>query len=116
MNADGGGKENLTSTRKLSDGCPDWSPDGTRTAFSSERDGDSDICTMDADGSDVARVTNLPGDEACPDWQPLTSESRSMTVLPPDTGGTSSLLLSLVASALLFSVGVLLYAVVWRRM
>ncbi len=51
------------------------------------------------------------------DWQPLRGDagpkSRSETVHPPDTGGPSLLL---VAGALLFSGGVLLYAVVKRRM
>ena len=92
---------------------PDWSPDGTRIAFASDRDGDYDIYTMDADGSDVAQVTNLPGDEEFPDWQPLTPKSPSAAVNPPDTGGPS---LILVASALLFSMSCLLYAMVRPRM
>jgi hypothetical protein len=59
-------------------------------------------------------LESLPGvDESKPDWQPLTLKSRSETVHPPDTGGPSLLL---VASALLFSVGRLLYAVVRSRM
>jgi hypothetical protein len=68
------------------------------------------IYTMDADGSDVAQVTRNSAQTSSyyPDWQPLPR-----TVHPPDTGGPSLLL---VASALLFTVGVLLYAVVNRRM
>jgi Tol biopolymer transport system component len=108
MDADGSGKTNLTS-RRAGDSNPEWSPDGTRIAFSSSRDGDYDIYTMDADGSDVAQVTNLPGDERFPDWQPLPGT----TVHQPDTGGPSLLL---VASALLFSGGVMFYAGLKRRM
>jgi Tol biopolymer transport system component len=36
---------------------PAWSPDGTRIAFASNRDGNYDIYVMDADGSDVVQLT-----------------------------------------------------------
>jgi TolB protein len=111
-NADGSGLTALTSN-SAADVSPALSPDGTKIVFSSDRDGgDFDLYTMDTDGSDVVQVTNLPGEELNPDWQPLP-KTRSETVRPPDTGGPSLLL---VASALLFSGGVLLYAVVRRRM
>ena len=123
MKADGSGKINLTKSSKESDGCPSWSSDGTKIIFSSYRNGDGGtldadggIYTMDADGSDVARVTKVTKNsgyvDGCADWQPLTPESRSMTVDPPDTGGPSLLL---VASALLFSGGVMFYAGLKRR-
>lgn len=112
MNADGSGKINLTSNSAV-DLSPAWSPDGAKIVFSSDRDGDSDIYTMDADGSNLVQVTNARYDEGQPDWQPLTPKSRSLTVHQPDTGGPSLLL---IASALLFSVGRLLYAVVQRRL
>jgi TolB protein len=116
INADGSALTNLTSN-SASDALPDWSPDGKKIAFESDRDGDYDIYTMDADGSDVAQVTNLPGDDSAPDWQPLpgptSSKSRSLAVRQPDTGGPSHFL---VASALLFSGGVMLYAGLKRRM
>jgi len=70
VNADGGSLTNLTSN-PATDVDPDWSPDGTKITFASDRNGDLDIYTMDADGSDVAQVTNLRGDEQHPDWQPL---------------------------------------------
>jgi Tol biopolymer transport system component len=107
MNADGSGNTNLTNSRG-GDAWPEWSPDGTKIAFSSSRDGDFDIYTMDADGSDVTQVTNLRGDQQYPDWQPLPGT----TVHQPDTGGPSLLL---VAIALLFSSGVLFYAGLKRR-
>jgi hypothetical protein len=65
---------------------------------------------MNPDGSDITQVANARFDIA--DWQPLTPESRSLTLQPPDTGGPSLLL---VASALLFCAGFLLYAVVRGR-
>jgi TolB protein len=38
-----------------------FSPDGTKIAFTSVRDGDLEIYIMNSDGSDVKRVTNHPG-------------------------------------------------------
>ena len=63
---------------------------------------------MDADGTDVAQITNSPGNKYSLDWQPLPGTA----VDQPDTGGPSLLL---VASALLFSMGCLLYAMVRPR-
>jgi len=120
MDADGSGKTKITNTPEgttpfgAGSWDPEWSPDGAKIAFTSNRgsrakyDSYSDIYTMDADGSDVAQVTNLPGDEQYPDWQPLPGT----TVDQPDTGGPSLLL---VAIALLFSSGVMFYARLKRR-
>ena len=114
INADGSGRTHLTDD-SVSDIDPAWSPDGKKIAFSSYRAGDShDIYTMDADGSSVTRVTKTPNvDDRAPQWQPLPPKSGSVTVYPPDTGGTSLLL---VASAFLFSGGVMFYAGVKRKM
>jgi Tol biopolymer transport system component len=112
MNADGSGKTNLTNNR-ANDEEPQWSPDGTKITFMSDRNGDYEIYTMDADGSDVALVTKSPGAGAFdPDWQPLHKPTPPKVHQPP-TGGPSLLL---VASALLFCGGVLFYAGVKRRM
>ena len=114
LNADGSGKINLTKSPEVNESYPSWSPDGTKITFSSDRrGGDTEIYTMDADGTEVAQVTNSPKNEISPDWQPLTPQSRSMTVNPPNTGGPSLLW---VASALLFSLSCLLYAMVRPRM
>jgi len=47
-----------------------WSPDGTRLAFSSDRDGNAEIYLMDVDGSDVVRLTNDPASDTEADWSP----------------------------------------------
>jgi Tol biopolymer transport system component len=48
---------------------PRWSPDGTKIAFSSNRDGDFDIWTADADGSDLVQVTDSDDvGEFTPSW------------------------------------------------
>jgi TolB protein len=62
---DGSGGTALTRNSALDDN-PAWSPDGTKITFASDRDGDLDFYTMDADGSDVAQVTNLPGTKNTP--------------------------------------------------
>ena len=37
---------------------PVWSPDGTKIAFNSYRDGNWEIYVMDANGDNSARLTN----------------------------------------------------------
>ena len=52
------------------DGSPAWSPDGSRLAFYSERDGNAEIYVMNADGSGVTRLTGTSADEGYPAWSP----------------------------------------------
>lgn len=52
------------------DGSPAWSPDGTRIAFYSERDGNAEIYVMNADGTGVTRLTRSSADEGYPAWSP----------------------------------------------
>ena len=47
-----------------------WSPDGTKLAFDTNRDGDNEIYLMNADGSDPRRLTHSPGRDAHPFWSP----------------------------------------------
>ena len=56
MHANGANLINLTQHLK-SDRSPDWSPDGSRIAFSSDRDGDYEIYVMDADGTNPVQLT-----------------------------------------------------------
>ena len=49
---------------------PSWSPDGTRIAFSSYRDGNYEIYTMDVNGNDIQRLTYTDWAEAEPAWSP----------------------------------------------
>lgn len=58
----------LTSDHQGSDMDPAWSPDGTQLVFVSDRDAASDLYTMNADGSNVTRITNADGEERFPSW------------------------------------------------
>jgi hypothetical protein len=49
---------------------PALSPDRTRIAFSSNREGSFDLFLMDADGTGLRRLTTDPGTEGEPAWTP----------------------------------------------
>ena len=71
INADGTGDVNLTNTPGVFDAFSAWSPDGTKIVFSSNRDVNFEIYTMNAvDGSGVQRLTFTGKGEADlrPDW------------------------------------------------
>ena len=59
-----------STTASARDGSPSWSPDGLRIAFYSDRDGNSEIYVMDADGSNQRRLTDTAADEGYPSWSP----------------------------------------------
>ena len=47
-----------------------WSPDGTRIAFIANRGGDQRIFVMNADGTDLVRLTDHPAGNGAPAWSP----------------------------------------------
>lgn len=69
MDADGSNPVNLSNTDTASDMFPEWSPDGTRIAFSSDRSDDAvpgpgdvfEVHLMNADGSGVVKLTETGG-------------------------------------------------------
>jgi TolB protein len=72
MNADGTGRVQLSRNR-IRDENPDWSPDGRRLAFYSERisGGIAEIYVIPADGIPQARrVTHDPWYNGAPRWRP----------------------------------------------
>jgi TolB protein len=73
-NADGTGVERLTSTDGY-DAEATIGPDG-RVVFTSVRDGDMEIYSMEGDGSDVRRLTRRPG----PDGGPFFSKDGTQIV------------------------------------
>lgn len=83
---------------------PSWSPDGTRIAFASDMDGPFSIYTMNADGSDIQRLTTPEQEtlDESPIWSPdgssiafsRTYEPRSTTdllVIRADGSGLTNL-------------------------
>ncbi|HXH88900.1 MAG TPA: hypothetical protein VNI55_09885 [Gaiellaceae bacterium] len=68
---DGGGLRRLTFTKGDDgvlgdDGMPDFSPDGKRIVFTSNRDRQGEIYVMNHDGSGQRRLTRKPGDDFTP--------------------------------------------------
>jgi WD40 repeat protein len=57
------------TTHPASDFDPTWSPDGTRIAFRSQRDGNDEIYVMNADGTCQRNLTN----DSVYDWSPAWS-------------------------------------------
>ena len=81
MDADGGNQENLTN-HPANDFDPDWSPDGTKIAFASRRNGGVyQIYVMDADGKNPIRLTDGPRRKEDPDWSP-DGQKIAFTVNP----------------------------------
>jgi TolB protein len=69
IDADGSNRTNLTNAPGVFDAFSAWSPDGQRIVFSSNRDGNFEIYTMDSsDGGNLVRLTNTAGVEFRADW------------------------------------------------
>lgn len=77
INADGSEPTRITQN-DAEDHSPDWSPDGQRLVFVSNRDGRDEIYVMDADSGNPVRLTDaataatspLPGGAYSPAWSP----------------------------------------------
>ena len=63
MDPDASNEVNLTKTEGY-EGCPWFSGDGTRMAFDGIREEKSDIFVINADGSNLRRLTGGPGNNA----------------------------------------------------
>lgn len=61
---------NLTKSESFSNADPSFSYDGKQLAFTSFRDGNAEIYTMNTDGSNVRRVTNHPAFDNYPVFSP----------------------------------------------
>src|ERR671936_189227 len=65
-------------------GFPAWSPDGSRIAFTSARDGHDHLSVMNADGPHIRRVTNEKTRDFAPSWAPT-----GMLVFPAVSGSST---------------------------
>jgi Tol biopolymer transport system component len=71
MRANGSRQERLTVNGLPTDSGPVFSPNGKEIAFQTNRDGNFEIYTMQADGKTPVNVTKDPSGDFTPDWQPL---------------------------------------------
>ncbi len=69
VNFDGTGDRPLT-TGKFSDADARWSPDGTEIAFTSNRDGSTQVWRMWIDSGQMAEVTRMTSAPASLNWSP----------------------------------------------
>ena len=99
-NPDGTGLTQLTFNTAF-DLAPALSPDGTRIAFTSQRDGNNEIYVMDADGSNQMRLTHTAESDYQATWSPdgnkiaftrfnATSTSSQIFVTNADGSGTAT--------------------------
>jgi tricorn protease-like protein len=64
------GRDFRLTNDPAADLAPVWSPDGSRIAFESLRDGNSEIYVMDADGSNQTNLSRREADDHAPSWSP----------------------------------------------
>jgi Tol biopolymer transport system component len=69
MDSDGSNQFRLTNNES-DDQVPVFSPDGSKIAFLSDRDGNWEIYIMNTDGSDQINLTNNEGSDIDPVFQP----------------------------------------------
>jgi hypothetical protein len=68
MDAGGANVTRLTDNGDSDDSSPKWSPDGSKIAFVSTRDGNPEIYVMNSDGRKQTRLTNDLASDSHPSW------------------------------------------------
>ena len=64
-----GGQARQLTTNAAYDACPVWSPDGSKLAFASSREGSMDVYEMDDQGSEHVRLTTNSNNEMPMVWK-----------------------------------------------
>jgi Tol biopolymer transport system component len=103
MDPNGSGQTNLTNP-PAGDARAAWSPDGSRIAFQSDRDGNNEIYVMNTDGSGQSRVTDNSAEDWQPDWQPVSGPVGGIAELP-DVSDSSARNYAALAAAALVTLG-----------
>ena len=88
MDQDGANPIRLT-TNTATDLSPVWSSDGTQIAFSSDRDGNTEIYIMNADGSAQTNLSNNAATDQLPAFSPLGTKIAFQTL----RGGSNEIFL-----------------------
>jgi dipeptidyl aminopeptidase/acylaminoacyl peptidase len=81
INSDGTGHRALT-TGTFSDTSPHWSPDGTRLAYVSDREGKSQLYIRWMDSGETARLTDLENPPAGLSWSPDGKQLAFTSLVP----------------------------------
>jgi Tol biopolymer transport system component len=74
MNADGTNQKKRSRGPAMVFATPGFSPDGSKIAFHTNRDGNFEIYEMRTDGTGQVNLTNNPAADFTPDSQPLKSQ------------------------------------------
>ena len=70
MKSDGSKPRNLTKNLASRDLHPSWLPDGTKIAFESHSEDDSDVYVIDVDGKNLIQLTKAAESDGHPSWSP----------------------------------------------
>ena len=73
VDRDGGELHKLTDNEDALDDLASWSPDGRAIAFTTNRDGQSEVYLMDDDGSDQRNLSRSPASDYGAAWSPRTA-------------------------------------------
>ncbi len=79
MGADGSNPTRITTA---GGGSPAWSPDGTRLAFMTARDGNWEVYAINIDGTGETNLTNDPQHNTFPDWGRISTPTPTPTITP----------------------------------